>query len=378
MGITGIYYFSPIFDIGGYGTVARNYLLAMEKLGLPIYVHNHGAPDTQIRKDNADFVNRISVAKPEELGDRIAFIFHADPRIIQPFNDPRVVKNIGMSIFETDRIDASWAENLNKMDEIWVPTQFNYDTFKNSGCDESKMKIVRYCIDTRTFNDNTDYGTLDYLGKDLGFTFTYVSAYDHRKGYELLIDSFCEAFTKDDNVTLLLKIFIPDWSDSKQATTEITQCIIKHKERPRILISNARMSNGDLLSLYNMSDAYISTERASGWGMPEMEMMAMGKPVASIHWGGTTEYMNSSNSYPIYVSGELEDVDMRLQTNRPTYAGHKWACVDKEDVIKSLREIYFDKDKRERISKKAKEDVATILSPDSIAEELKIALELEE
>ena len=54
--ITGIYYFAPIFDIGGYGTVARNYLLAMQKLGVPIYVHNHGAPDSQVVKDNEDFV----------------------------------------------------------------------------------------------------------------------------------------------------------------------------------------------------------------------------------------------------------------------------------------------------------------------------------
>jgi glycosyltransferase involved in cell wall biosynthesis len=373
--ITGIYYLAPIFDIGGYGTVARNYLLAMKELGLPIFIHNHGAPDTQVVKDNADFVDSISVKNPDELGDKVALIYHCDPRFIKPFNSPKIVKNIGMSIFETDRIAPEWAENLNKMDEIWVPTQFNYETFKNSGCDESKMKIVRYCIDTRTFNDNTDYGTLDYLGNDLGFIFTYVSAYDHRKGYELLIDSFCEAFTKDDDVTLLLKIFIPDWSDEKQALSELTQRIMRYKDRPRILISNARMSNKDLLSLYNMSDAYISTERASGWGMPEMEMMAMGKPVASIHWGGTTEYMNSSNSYPIYVSGELEPVDMRLQTHRPTYAGHKWACVDKKDVVKSLREIYFDNEKRERISKKAKEDVTTILSPKAIAKELERALE---
>ena len=373
--ITGIYYFAPIFDIGGYGTVARNYLLAMQKLGVPIYVHNHGAPDSQVVKDNEDFVNSVSVKNPEMLGDKVALIFHSDPRFIKPFESPRIVKNIGMSIFETDRISPDWAENLNKMDEVWIPTKFNYETFKNSGVDESKLKVVRYCIDTRTFNDNTEYGTLNYLGDNLGFIFTYVSAYDHRKGYELLIDSFCEAFTKDDDVTLVLKIFIPDWSNEKQAMAELTQRILKYKNRPRILISNARMSNDDLLSLYNMSDAYISTERASGWGMPEMEMMAMGKPVASIHWGGTTEYMNSSNSYPINVSGELEDVDQRLQTHRPTYAGHKWACVDKQDVITALREIYFDKEKRENIGKKAKEDVETILSPDSIAEELKRALE---
>jgi glycosyltransferase involved in cell wall biosynthesis len=373
--ISGIYYFAPIFDIGGYGTVARNYLIAMQKLGLPVFVQNHGAPDEQIVKDNTEFVDNISVRNIDELGNRVALIYHSDPRFIRPFNSPKIVKNIGMSIFETDRIAPEWAENLNKMDEVWIPTKFNYNTFKDSGVDESKLKIVRYCIDTRKFNDNTDYGTLNYLGDNLGFIFSYVSAYDHRKGYELLIDSFCEAFTKDDDVTLLLKIFIPDWSNEKQAISELTQRILKYKNRPRILISNARMSDKDLLSLYNMSDAYISTERASGWGMPEMEMMAMGKPVASIHWGGTTEYMNSSNSYPIFVSGELEDVDMRLQTHRPTYAGHKWACVDKQDVIKSLREIYFDKDKREHISKKAKEDVTTILSPESIAEELRKALE---
>lgn len=376
--ITGIYYFAPIFDIGGYGTVARNFLLALEKLDIPIYIHNNGAIDEQTMEEVKDYVKEISVDNPDELGDKVVLIFHADPRFMKPSTNPNVIKNIGMTIFETDRIGDDWVDNLNKMDEIWIPTKFNYETFKNSGVDESKLRIVRYCVNDKIFNDNADYGKLNYLGNDLGFLFSYVSAYDYRKGYELLIDSFCKAFTKDDNVTLLIKIFVPDWSSKSNAMSELTSQILKHENRPRILVSNAVMSHDEMLSLYNMSDAYISTERASGWGMPEMEMMAMGKPVATIDWGGTTEFMNSSNSYPIKVSGELEDVDIRLQHQRPTYAGHKWACVEVDDVVEALRDIYFNKEKRERISKQAKEDVTTILSPDNITKEIRRLLELEE
>ena len=38
---------------------------------------------------------------------------------------PTTRYTIGRTMFETDRIPSGWAERLNVMDEVWVPSAFN-------------------------------------------------------------------------------------------------------------------------------------------------------------------------------------------------------------------------------------------------------------
>lgn len=55
-------------------------------------------------------------------------------------------------MFETDRLPNGWVKKLNKMDEIWIPTQFHYDIFKKYGVKEKKLRIIPEGIDTDQYN----------------------------------------------------------------------------------------------------------------------------------------------------------------------------------------------------------------------------------
>src|SRR5262249_20411542 len=79
------------------------------------------------------------------------------------------------------------------------------------------------------------------------------------------------------------------------------------------------------------------TERASGWGMPCMEAMAIGKPVAAIAWGGSTEFMHAQNSLLIRPTGRLVPVGERLVEDRRIYRGHPWAEVRVNEARRVLR-----------------------------------------
>lgn len=59
---------------------------------------------------------------------------------------------IGRTMFETDRVSPKHAKRCNKMDDVWVPTEFHVSTFIESGVDPSKMVKIVQPIDVKFFN----------------------------------------------------------------------------------------------------------------------------------------------------------------------------------------------------------------------------------
>jgi glycosyltransferase involved in cell wall biosynthesis len=98
-----------------------------------------------------------------------------------------------------------------------------------------------------------------------------------------------------------------------------------------------------------------------------MEAMALGKPAIALNWGGSTEFMNNTNSFLIETEGVLVPVDEKLQKARPDhYRNHRWPDVKVEKVRKALREAYENKPKREQLAKKAALDIHLNYSPASV------------
>ena len=49
--------------------------------------------------------------------------------------------HVGLTMFETDRLPAGWAGAMNNMDEIWVPSRFNEQSFVRYGVKADKVKV---------------------------------------------------------------------------------------------------------------------------------------------------------------------------------------------------------------------------------------------
>jgi hypothetical protein len=111
--------------------------------------------------------------------------------------------------------------------------------------------------------------------------------------------------------------------------------------------------------------------------MPVMEMMALGKPTMSINWSGSTQFMNSENSFLLEPEPELEEVNPRLSAARPElYSGHKWAVVKEETVRKGMREAYVNRSKGTELGRRAKKDMEELFSLQKISEYIKDKFDL--
>jgi glycosyltransferase involved in cell wall biosynthesis len=75
---------------------------------------------------------------------------------------------------------------------------------------------------------------------------------------------------------------------------------------PRIEILNTHLSSEEMVMFYQSCDAFVLPTHAEGWGLPTHEAMAMGLPVVTTNWGGSTEFVTSENGLLLDVIDLIE------------------------------------------------------------------------
>ena len=284
-------------------------------------------------------------------------------------NYPGIVKKIGVTIFETDRIPAHWTSLCNRMDEVWLPSEFNFDTFTKSGVDVQKVRIIPYALDSRDYLKT--WNKFNFPEGTKKFKFLYTCAFDYRKGIDLLIRAYCNEFSESEDVSLILKIYVPSHYKNFDIDKFLKDNIPAKESRPHIYVYTERFPREQLYSLMQSCDAYVSSDRANGWGMPCMEMMAFGIPTATINWSGSTEFMNENNSFLIEPENEFEPVHPMLQATRfELYGGHQWRVVREKTIQTVLREIYENKEKRNVIARCGQDTIIEQFSVKAIYEKI--------
>lgn len=340
---SGLVWLGSIYSLEGYGSVARNYLVGLKRMRYPCRAINLG-PDHRDAIDPS-IVRDIETMEMTDVGPHPALVIHDLPPSFRHIQTQNFVRRIGCFLFETDRLPDGWAQECEFVDEVWVPSQFNRLTFAQAGVPLEKIRVVPYGVNTEFFHPRSEKAQLPQAP---GFRFLYVSHFDYRKGFDLLLRAFLEEFRGSKNVSLIIKTGFqpghgfnePQGLDPKRSLARLLglETEMLAKDAPNVVVITDNLSQERLRALYRACNLYISTDRANGWGMPCMEAMAAGVPAACIAWSGATDFMTKRNSLLIRPTGKLVPVDPRLEAARPIYLGHRWAEVTVEEVRRVLRQ----------------------------------------
>lgn len=371
--VTGIIWLGPIFHPGGYGSVSRNCLLGLQAIGFPV----KAVPFDLERRDllPRETVERLEALTGTDPGPCAVGVVHGPPDVYPRVRFRNVVRTVGYTIFETDRIPRHWVAACNRLDDVWVPSRFNFETFRRSGVAARKLRVVPYGVDTAFFSPIAE--TLP-IPEKRGFCFLYVSFFDYRKGFDLLLEAYAREFSGAEDVSLILKTGgeSGDEEEDRGVRQRLTswfhdQFATLGKPLPHLVVLTDRMDAEGLRRLYNTCDLYISTDRANGWGMPCMEAMAMEKPAATIDWSGSTEFMKEGNSLLIRPTGRLISVDQRLARARPLYRGQRWAEVTVDEVRTVMRDAFRRRHQLRDVALRGRQDVQENFSHTRAAERIR-------
>jgi glycosyltransferase involved in cell wall biosynthesis len=334
-GATGVVWMGPAYDRGGYGAVARNYVRGLARVGFPVRVLPIGGRHAAIGHDVAQELRSL---ERTPVGSSPALVVHATPESFRMAPRLGFARRIGCTIFETDGIPPHWAGLCNAMDEVWVPSRFNLETFSRAGVDRERLSVIPYGIDTAA------YTAVQRKRTGGPFTFLYLCEFSWRKGLDLLLESFINEFEPGE-ARLVMRVYSEGYQGV--AADEVERVLYESVQgrlqrppeaRPEVTIMTQALTPPELRSLYESADLYISTDRANGWGVPCQEAMALGIPAATIDWSGSTEFMHEGNSVLIHPEDDLEPVDPRLVRAGPhLYAGQRWARVEPAAVRRAMR-----------------------------------------
>ena len=177
--------------------------------------------------------------------------------------------------------------------------------------------------------------------KTKDFVFLHISSCFPRKGIDTLLNAYEKAFSKKDNVTLIIKTFPNPHNNIEELLKEKQ----KNKNFPDVVLINKDLSPEEIKKLYEISDVLVAPSKAEGFGLPLAEAMLEGVGVITTNWGGQLDFCNKENSW-------LVDFEFEKAKTHFNLFNSVWAKIDEKDLIAKLKEAY--KTPKKEIKNKAK------------------------
>ncbi|KAJ0244201.1 Mannosyltransferase [Hirschfeldia incana] len=388
-----VLWMAPFLSSGGYSSEAWSYVLSLrrnlENPKFRIAIEHHG--DLQsiefwngLARETKELAIEMhnTVCRPNET----IVVCHSEPGAWYPplfetlpcppygYGDFRGV--IGRTMFETDRVNRQHVERCNKMDRVWVPTEFHVSSFVESGVDSSKVVKIVQPVDVDVF-DPLKYEPLDLVeigdlvlggsgvrGLGLGFVFLSVFKWEQRKGWDVLLKAYLSEFSGKDSVALFLltNAYHSDGDFENKIVDFVKELNLEEGEGgyASVYVIDKHIAQVDLPRLYKAADAFVLPTRGEGWGRPIVEAMAMSLPVIATNWSGPTEYLTEENGYLLVVE-EMSEV------KGGPFEGHLWAepSVDKLRVL--MRRVVSEPDEAKVKGKRGREDMVKNFAPEVVA-----------
>lgn len=200
--------------------------------------------------------------------------------------------------FESSILPPGWHLYPRAIDYLLPSSQYSYDIFARNGVPKEKMLVVPHGVDTNIFNPCIPPFKLK-TEKKVKFL---LNAIPHaRKLHDRVFRAYCDAFSGNDDVCLVLKtkFLVPKDPVRKPFEVNVEEMLEKEFGRrrnpPEIEVINDVFID-DIGSLYTACDCVVCMSSCEGFWLPGLEAMACGSLVIAPRHGGQLDFLNDGNS----------------------------------------------------------------------------------
>ena len=320
----------------GLAEAARRTYASLEKTGLLVkatqipYSGKHHGSDNTVKADKKIPTN------PDEI--RI-FHFNGDhfDKLISDWGESVLEcrYRIGFWHWELPEFPDDYLSWFDMVDEIWVPSRFVFDAIAPKS--PKPVQIIPLALDVTILKPpppdrekfNIPKGKIVFL-----ITFDFYSIME-RKNPISGIKAFSKFLEKNEykNEAHLVVKVSNDHADP--AGYKFLQKALSLIDSENFSLINRVLSRIDMLQLMNSCDSLVSLHSSEGFGLHIAEAMAMGKAVIATNWSGNTDFMNSTNSYP--VEFELFEIE---EQQGPYREGNHWAKASEGNAVGIMKQIF--------------------------------------
>ena len=255
--------------------LVRIYKKAVKKFGKPDIIHAH-------------FYSIAAIASVLKKWFKIPFFVTE--------HSSKMNKNI-LNISKLDvKLAKKAYQNADKI--IAVSSTFAKNLKNNFGIDAT---IIPNIVDVSNFQ------YVERKKKDF-FTFVSVGNLIPRKGFDLLIESFIEAFKNDNDVFLKIVGEGPERNNLQNIVNQGNMA-----DRISLL---GYVNRENINDVYLEADAFLLVSRNETFGVVYIEAMASGMPVIATDCGGPSDFVNEKNGYLIPVNDKNALIDALKKMRR--------------------------------------------------------------
>ncbi|MBL7998115.1 MAG: glycosyltransferase [Candidatus Kapabacteria bacterium] len=256
------------------------------------YENDQFAPDGNAKLEMI-WKHDVRSAPPAMDSKPFAWIRHTYP---PKSNPPHGAKWIINQPWEFSALRKDFVELFNQADEVWTPSNFCREAYIRSGVDANKVQVIPNGIDPELF---TPAGIIPQLPTTKRFKFLFVGGTIFRKGIDILLEAYVNAFTAQDDVTLIIKDMGGDSFYKGQTAEHLIAEIRKNPNAPEILYMDSTLTDEQLAQLYRACDVFVSPYRGEGFSLPTLEAMACGLPVIVTKGGSTDDFVDETVGWTI-------------------------------------------------------------------------------
>ncbi|GIG27675.1 glycosyltransferase family 4 protein [Cellulomonas marina] len=254
--------------------------------------------------------------------------------------------------WEFGGLPQEWADGARLADEIWCYSTWVRDCYELSGVPAEKLRVVPLGVDTDVFSPDGDRHP---LATTKGTRLLYCGGPLPRKGIDVLVAAYLDAFTADDDVCLVVKAHgtRTTYPGSRDHLDELLERAAL-PGAPAVEVIDEDLTTAGLAALYRACDALVHPYRGEGFALPVAEAMACGLPVVVTAVGATADFCDEATGW--LVPAEVRR--LRTHTFGPGAAKYFWAEPDAAALGALLREVVDRPDERVRRGAAARRRIA--------------------
>lgn len=359
--ITGILYYSPR-GMSEYAECGKRTISYLLDEGISVSWNQLTCDNS--KNDESDPIYKKIKRTINQHIDFNVVIFNCLPNLWLDYIEKYKIKLIGKKLigyttWDTTKLSELWVTYCNLMDEVWVPSQFNKEIFERCGV-TVPIKIVQYPKSAESLNGiNSDsLGSLlnvsnwysnnsDVFKYGLDWKIFYtIGEWNERENIDGTIKTFCRAFTAEDKVKLIVKVYHIDYTpDNVEYCTRRMEDILKEfPKHPEILLITG---NINCKLIHSIGDCFFSMTRSGGFCRSAFDAFSFGKHVIITEFGGHTDYLGKGRVG--YITYDLIDVDFEEQ-KRVYNSDQKWASPNIQHGISKLQNFNSELNRRNQDS----------------------------
>jgi glycosyltransferase involved in cell wall biosynthesis len=334
--------FTVAFGATGYAAVGRGLALGLRRAGIDARLAYEWAEigDPGLRAPEHDELRSL-------VGEPVA---DAASVMIQPpvtltgrtlFADFRTLRTTGpaalYTMFECDGVPARWVAASADFERLWVPSAFNFHSFRDAGVDAESIDIVPIGIDAPRYASGHPNLVLPNRRR---FAFLSVFDWNERKGPDVLLRAWAAAFGPDDDVVLYLRTGTSTVGAEGGPEELARQLGLDPARMAPIEILGDDLPADRYEALFRSVDAFVLTSRGEAFCIPLLEAMAAGVPTIGTSAGGSTDFLDETTGFPIPARSVA--VAPSLARRVRFYADQRWADPSVEATAAAMRRVVDD------------------------------------